>query len=41
MTSDQRVTWGYARLSVDLGQAGIENQKQDILKFAREGVGPA
>lgn len=35
MTSNQRVTWGYARLSVDLGQAGIENQKQDILKFAR------
>ena len=35
MTDKTRLTWGYARLSVDLGQAGIEDQKKDIRKYAR------
>lgn len=34
MSENQRVTWGYARLSVDLGQSGIENQKDDIRRYA-------
>src|SRR5699024_2326166 len=34
MSKKLRLTWGYARLSVDLGQAGIENQKADIKAYA-------
>lgn len=35
MNEKSRLTWGYARLSVDLGQAGIENQKADIKAYAQ------